>query len=206
MGLEQSKNDSNLYIAKDFHLLLLLYVDDILIVSKSHHRIEETKQHLRNRYQMNDLGIARKFLGLEIERSNDSLRLHQTRFIKTVLQWFGMTESNGVSTPMETGRRLLSAGEADELVEPGEYQSLIGSLMYLVVGTRPDLVFAVASLSKFNAKPTNNHLLAAKCLLRYLRQTINLALVYNRNYQPDMIGYTDSDVAGEMGARKSTSG
>ena len=90
-------------------------------------------------------------------------------------------------------------------MEAGEYQSLIGSLMYLVVGTWPDLVFAVASLSKFNAKPTNDHLLAAKRLLPYLRQTIDLALVYNRNYQPDMIGYTDSDFAGDMGDRKSTS-
>jgi len=155
---------------------------------------------------MNDLRIARKFLGLEIKRSNNSLRLHQTRFIKTVLQWFGMIESNGVLTPMETGRRLLSAGEAAELVEPGEYQSLIGSLMYLVVGTRPDVAFAVASLSKFNTKPTNDHLLAAQRLLRYLWQTINLPLVYNRNYQPDMIGYTDSDFAGDMGDWKSTSG
>jgi len=117
-----------------------------------------------------------------------------------------MTESNGVSTPMETGRRTLSPGEADELVEPGECQSLIGSLMYLVVGTRPDLAFALASRCKFYANPTDDHLLAAKPLPRYLCQTINLALVYNRNYQPDMIGYTDSHFARDMGDRKSTSG
>lgn len=66
---------------------------------------------------MNDLGEVRRFLGIEVERSAKSLRLHQSRFIRTILCRFGMTESNGVSTPIETGQKLLPAGETEELVD-----------------------------------------------------------------------------------------
>jgi len=118
-----------------------------------------------------------------------------------------MGECNGVSTQLETGQRLLAATEQDELVDPSKYQSLIGSLMYLVVGTRPDIVFPIATFSKFNSRPTNQHFLAAKRVLRCLQQTFNWGLVYQKSQQQQEIeSYADSDFAGDFGDRKSTSG
>ena len=76
--------------------------------------------------------------------------------------------------------------------------------MYVAVGTRPDLAFAIGILSKFNAKPTTTHFLATKRVLRYLKDTIGMALVYGT--EDTLIGYIDSDFAGDLDDRKSTSG
>ena len=205
--LHRSLNDCNLYIANDHKLHLLLYVDDILILSKDLSRItsKAIKNQLHAQYKMNDLGETRRFLGIEIERKAGCFQINQTQFIQTVLQRFDMEECNGVYTPMEMGQKLLLATDGDELVESSKYQSLLGSLMYLVVGTRPDIAFAVATLSKFNANTTRNHFLAAKRILRYLQQTAHLFLVYKLG-QDQMDGYSDSDFAGDPGDSKSTSG
>ena len=167
---------------------------------------------------MNDLGRVQQFLGLQISQSPAySILLHQSRFISTILKRFEMNLCNGVQTPMESGLKLLSASASEPITAASTYQSLIGSLMYLVVSTRPDIAFAVATLSKFNAKPTALHYSAAKHLLRYLKQTPDLALEYGAqkpirtiNYVPlpasALHGFSDSDFAGDTEDRKSTSG
>jgi len=132
---------------------------------------------------MNDLGPVRQLLGLEVlQTSPNKIHLYQERFILTVLKRFQMTDCHGVQTPMESGQRLLLSLETIELADQGEYQSLIGSLMYLVVGTRPDIAFTVTTLSKFNSKPNKIDYMAAKRVLRYLKQTKTLALTYRTNF------------------------
>jgi len=88
----------------------------------------------------------------------------------------------------------------DKLVEQREYQSLVGSLMYIAVGTRPDLAFTVSVSNKFNSKPTMDHFLATKRVLRYLKETVGMGLVYGS--VDNLIGYTDSDLAGDLNDRK----
>jgi hypothetical protein len=81
--------------------------------------------------------------------------------------------------------------------------------MYLVVGTRPHIAFAVATLSKYNARPTVEHLAAAKRLLRYVKRTSSLALFFTRSDSESggsLTEFTDSDYAGDADDRKSTSG
>jgi transposase InsO family protein len=205
--LRQSEFDPNLYISKRREVLLLLYVDDLLIASQRSEKIIEIKCLLQSKYRMNDLGIARQFLGIEIKRISNGIALHQSRFVNTLLKRFDMESCNGVSTPMEAGRRLTAATENDELADQGTYQSLIGSLIYLVTGTRPDIAFAVATLSKFNSCPTVDHLAAAKRVLRYVKKTSSLALVYIKSgVDTTLTGFTDSDFAGDADDRKSTSG
>jgi hypothetical protein len=88
-----------------------------------------------------------------------------------------MEDCNGVAAPMESGIQLQHAQGSDEQ-DPGDrrllYQSLVGSLMYLMTATRPNLAFTVSMLSKFNAVPTDEHVSAAKRALRYLKQTRKL--------------------------------
>ena len=204
-GVRKSVNDPNLYLCSDCELILLLYVDDLLLTVKDRTRINNTKARLHSRYKMSDLDPARKFLGLEIDRlPNGYIQLHQKPFILKVLQRFNMQECNGVHTPMEPGRRLVAAQDSNKLMDQREYQSLVDSLMYIAVETRPDLAFALSVLSKYNSKPTTDHLLATKRVLLYLMETSGMALVYG---SVDMlIGYTDSDFAGDLNDRKSTSG
>lgn len=227
----QSANDPNLYLrykplpeAQVLEVVLLLYVDDLLISASNLHAIEEVKALLRAKYSMNDLGPVRQFLGLELlQVSPNTIHLYQARFIATVLKRFQMLDCNRVQTPMDCGQWLLLSLKTDELVDQGEYQSLIGSLMYLVVRTRPDIAFTVATLSKFNAKPNKIHFAAAKRVLRYLKQTKTLALTYRTNLPDvysnlglptnvplfrsgDLLAFSDSDYAVDSNDRKSTSG
>ena len=207
IGFRKSENDPNLYQLIDGELVLLLYIDDLLIAAKSRRRIYQVKQLLHNRYKMNDLGSARQFLGLEIDQLPDGrFLLNQARFVMKVLRCSCMENCNGVCTPMETGQKLLPAEETDEMVEPREYQSLVGSLMSLAIGTRPDITFAISTLSKLNARPETKHLLPVKRVLRYLRQTTTLSLIYHRTQNSALVGFTDSDFAGDLDDRKSTSG
>lgn len=93
----------------------------------------------------------------------------------------------------------------DKLADTQLYHSMVGSLMYAALGTCPDLAFCVASLSRHNQNPLQMHLTAAKCALRYLKQTTHFSLHYpclaNGNGPP--LGFTDSDWAGNQATRKS---
>lgn len=205
VGFRKSDNDPNPYLTPDWELVLLLYVDDLLLIAKHHERIDQVKDVLYSRYLMSDLGQARGLLGLQIDQlPNGQLKLHQTQFILKVLKQINMQDCNGVHTPKEAGRRLVPAKGDDKLVGQREYQSLVGSLMYIAVGTRPDLAFTVLVLSKFNAKPMMDHFLATKRVLRYLKETVGMGLVYRS--VDNLTGYTDSDFARYLNKRKSTSG
>ena len=108
-----------------------------------------------------------------------------------------------MSTPMITNWKKLHASEG-ELVDPTLYRQLIGSLMYLV-NTRPDLCFAVNTLSQFMVEPRSVHWVAAKHVLRYLSGTVDFGLDYRRSEGIRLVGYTDSDWAGSVADLKSTS-
>lgn len=98
----------------------------------------------------------------------------------------------------------MKATEDEEVLDQKSYQSLIGSLMYLALCTRPDIAFAVGMLARFNSKPNQSHWTAAKRVLRYLRGTANFGVVYSGN--ANLVGYSDADWAGSLDDRKSTSG
>ena len=87
---------------------------------------------------------------------------------------------------------------------------LVGSLMYAMLGTRPDLAYAVSTLSKFNSEPAEEHHATAKRTLPYLKETKDYGLLYkgemNKHNFPEPLCYTDSDWAGDTESRKSTGG
>ena len=98
---------------------------------------------------MDDLGRVKQFLGLEITTGQDYLFLPQQRFVQIILGRFGMVGCNGVSTLLEIKRFVSATPECDK-GNQAEYQSILGSLMYLAIGTRPDILYAVGMLSKFS--------------------------------------------------------
>ena len=85
------------------------------------------------------------------------------------------------------------------------YKQLVGSLMYLTT-TRSDLMYAVSLISRFMTSPTELHLQATKRVLRYLKGTVDLGILYQKEGNGELIAYTDSDYAGDVDDRKSTSG
>jgi hypothetical protein len=126
----------------------------------------------------------------------------------------------GISTPMDPNCQLEAAlpgstAPKDHLLE---YQQVIGSIMYGMLGSRPDLAFTISTLSKYCSNPTSEHAIAAKRTLRYLRKTINVGITFRGQENPaiqeatggptttGITGFTDSDWAGDVDSRKSTSG
>jgi len=169
---------------------------------------------------MTDFGPVCCFLGIEIERdqSRRILHIHQQRAVRKLLATNDLSNCNGHWTPQPTRSKLErldpdsnpTNGTARTLDSDGKqwYQSIVGSLMWLMVCTRPDLAFTVSILSKFSSTPTTEHLSAATYTLRYLRNTANLTIQYKASDSEATmpIGYTDSDFAGDPDDRKSTSG
>ena len=229
MGFVQSTADPNLYLSPSRSAILLLYVDDILIAGPTTKIKEEIKFLLNMQYRMSDLGPAKQFLGLRIVQTPESgtTTLSQEYAIDDLLLKYGMSEANGVHTPLETIKAMQSellynstgtpmAAINTELSseEQSQYQSIVGSVMYIMLGSRPDICYAVSYLSQYNARATQQHLLALKRLLRYLRQTSRYTLEYHsiasRNEIPlsslMLHGYSDSDWAGDQEQRRSTGG
>eukprot|EP00253_Pinus_taeda_P027457 PITA_27457 len=126
------------------------------------------------------------------------------KYIVDILSRFHMEDCRPMSTPMITNWKKLHASDS-ELVDPTLYRQLIGSLMYLV-NTRPDICFAVNTMSQFMCEPRKVHWMAAKHILRYLQGTVDYGLDYRQGDGVRLVGYTDSDWAGYASDRKSTSG
>ena len=115
-----------------------------------------------------------------------------------------MTDCRPMSTPMITNWAKLHSSKG-EMVDTTLYRLLIGSLMYLV-NTRPDMSFAVNTLSQFMVEPRRVHWTTAKHILRYLAGTADYGLDYRRSSGVGLVGYTNSNWAGSVSDRKSTSG
>ena len=153
---------------------------------------------------MTDFGLLNSYLGIEVIKRKSDIRLCQTNYLLKVLDEFNMKECNSAKTPMECRLRLNREGEGEE-VESTYFRKLIGCLRYLTL-TRPDLFFSVSYLSRFMSKPYSNHMAAAKRVLRYIKGTLDYSLVYESDKEPRLTGYYDSDYAGDLDDKKSTSG
>jgi Reverse transcriptase (RNA-dependent DNA polymerase) len=159
-----------------------------------------------DRFDMKDMGIASRFLGMEIEYGKDgSIKVHQNRYIQQLLERHGMQDGNPVTTPMDTSVKLTKRAGEDVQADPKEYASIVGGLMFAACVTRPDIMCAVGQLSQFLNDPSSKHLLAAKRVLRYFQGTSS----YGITYRPPPLrlqGYSDADWAGDLDTRRSTTG
>jgi hypothetical protein len=188
---------------------LLVYVDDILIVSSSPESVKQVKERLTAVFDLRDLGEAGTFVGLEIERDRAArtLTIMQSRMTSDLVARYGMQQAQPKAIPLTVGTQLTKASDDSQLLDKEQYgyAELVGSLLYLSVCTRPDIAQAVGALSRFMSQPTMQHWLAAKGVLRYLRGTIYTGIIYGRVAAP-LVGYCDADFAGDLDTRRSTTG
>ena len=185
-----------------------VYVDDIILAAKNEKQLKQVKEKLSSKFDIKDLGELKYFLGMKIEQNEEagSIWIGQPAYIENLLKRLGMQDSKPTSTPADVSLKLQPATSQTEPVNQAEYQSAIGSLMYLAVSTRPDIAFAVNSLARFNSNPQKDHWTALKRVLRYLKGTINIGILYKQDGSDKCIGYSDADWAGDTSDRKSTSG
>lgn len=205
-GFERNKCDYCLYYKKDKKFYVLLYVDDLILICEDKQEINKLKEALQRKFEMKDLGGDNlKYLGINITRKKDVIELEQEQYLKDLLKKYKMEECKSVSTPIEQGLVLHKEESSDkELIK--RCRQLIGSLMYAMLGTRPDLCYALSYLSRFQSCGNESLWKALKRVLRYIKGTVGLKLVYRNGVNVQLEGYTDADWAGDQGDRKSTSG
>jgi transposase InsO family protein len=218
-------SDTCVYVRRtDGHVIFVaLYVDDLLLVTDSLPLLATLKHDLSNRFEMTDLGEVQYILGLQVtrDRLRRTLTLSQAEYVRRLLERYGMLNSRPTDTPIATGTRLSQDDCPTVPVVPvpsmqgHSYAAIVGGLMYAMLGTRPDLAFAVASLSRFTSNPGEPHMQALKRVLRYLHGTVNHQLMYDgregnkghpSNTSGTLLGYCDADWAASMDDRRSVTG
>lgn len=199
-------------IQGDAIVFLVLYVDDILLIGNNVAMLSTVKLWLSNQFSMKDLGEASFILGLKLyrDRSKRLLGLSQSSYIDKILTRFNMQDSKKALIPFRHGLSLSKDMSPKSDVELDRmrrcpYASAVGSLMYAMLCTRPDIAYAVGIVSKFQSNPGEEHWTAVKHILKYLRRTKDYCLVYGGG-SLKIKGYTDSDFQADPDDRKSTSG
>lgn len=206
----QTTSDPCIYYQKTGQDMMFIgvYVDDIILAARNEKQLKRIKEKLSNKFNIKDLGELKYFLGMKVEQSkgSGSVWIGQPAYTKNLLKRLGMQDSKPIHTPVEVNTKLQLATNQAEPVNQTEYQSAIGGLMYLAVSTRPDIAFAVNNLARFNSNPQKEHWTAVKRILRYLKGTTNIGILYKQDESEKCVGYSDADWAGDTSDRKSTSG
>jgi hypothetical protein len=165
IGFVRSMSDPCIYVRDgDPSNIIGLYVDDQVITGKSLDVIGNTKNDIALKYDIVDLGPCKRILKWEVvrDRARGTLSISQVKLIEKALHRFEMVDCVPSPTPMEPGLKLSkehSPKTEDEELEMRDvpYQALVGTLMYLMVGTRPDIAYAIGVLSQFMHNPGRVH-------------------------------------------------
>jgi hypothetical protein len=215
LGFTRCVADPCLYVRRhDGHLLILAcYVDDLVIASNDDGQKSWLKQQLSAKYKMKDCGDLEWFLGMRIQRdrANKVITLDQQQYVESVLERFGMQRCNPVSTPASVGVHLTrdmcpTTEEEEEFMRTIPFRSAVGSLMYAMVATRPDIASALGVVCRFMSNPGKQHWTAVKRILCYLRGHTDLKLTFDGKRGLTTYGYSDSDWGGDHDTRRSTTG
>ncbi len=172
-------------------VFLTVWVDDLLIFAETVKDLDEIKRELAGLFDVKDMGKPKKIIGIEIERDRDNgtISLSQQQYIDGILTRFGLHNASPVTTPLDPNvilRKRRVNEEVDPTIRSG-YQSAIGSLMYAAICTRPDIAYAVQSLSQYSNNPGPEHWSAVKRVFRYLSGTNHLKLTFRANEEHEVL-------------------
>ncbi|CAJ2662467.1 unnamed protein product [Trifolium pratense] len=210
IGFKKCAAEFGVYVhcPKDEDIVIIcLYVDDLLITGSRIAEIAKVKDKLKSEFEMSDLGELSFFLGMEFMRRGDGIVMHHQKYIGELLDKFEMESCNPLSNPSETNTKIDECSD-EEKVDPTVFRQIVGSLRY-VCNSRPDICYAVSVISRFMHDPRKSHMIAAKRILRYLKGTLEIGLLFpigTNSAGSTLIGYSDSDWCGDITGRRSTSG
>jgi len=196
-------------------IIITLYVDDMIITGNNTSKLEQVKVQLKNQFKINDLGELKFILGIEVkrDRKNHQISLSQEQYIKDMLKKFNMNDCKPMKTPADGNlMKIIEGGKPLNSKTP--YMEAIGSLIYIMVASRPDISYIVGILSRYMQNPTDKHWKFVKRVFAYLKGTSKYFLTYKYDNQqqlvndyktnlPEVIGYSDSDFAADTTDRKS---
>ena len=196
LGFTKTDADHSVFVSYDKSTFIPVYVDDLLIIGEDLNIINGLKTKLLERFCMTDFGSVSHYLGMSVTQIGNSISLDQKSYLKRVLLRFGMNTCKPASSPMdpEVPNSMLPAPENQQADKDTIfwYGAVIGSLMYAMTMTRPDLRYALSMVSRYCANPVSTHVAAVVRILRYVRGILHYGLTYT-NGQPGFVGYTDAD-------------
>ncbi|HVX00705.1 MAG TPA: reverse transcriptase domain-containing protein, partial [Candidatus Babeliaceae bacterium] len=219
LSFRRLESDNCTYVYQDKHnvvMYICLFVDDLLMFSNSLIRLNILKKKLSSLYKMKDLGEAEYILGMQIvrDRKKGILSICQSGYIRNLVQKYGLAEAKPVYTPLDSGLKLSkkdapTTEEEKSRMAKVPYQSAIGAIMYCMLGSRPDVAYAITALSQFSSNPGWQHWNAVKRLIRYLNTTQDYKLTYRSkkgDEGPCLYGYSDADWGNNIDDRRSYTG
>ena len=208
LGFTSLSSDAGifLYRGQGSFVIAIVYVDDAIFMGPVRSLAYEMKHRFMKQWETRDLGEVTEFLRMRITREGSKIHIDQTKYLETVLQRCGMTASKPATTPLPAGYVPQISGTNASPELRSRYQTVIGSLLYLMLGTRPDISFAVTKLAQHAANPSEDHLSKALYICRYLVGTSKYRLTYDGESGSGISACTDSDWASDDTSRRSQTG
>jgi hypothetical protein len=207
IGFNKLFSDPCIYmkLEKEEKQIIAIYVDDLLLITKSVETMRKMKASIGAKFKAKTLGSVNFILGLKVTRDRQARKLwiNQEQHAKSILEKFNFSHCKPVDTPTWSQRKLEKGTSI--LSQDKPYRQLIGSLMYLMVGSRPDIAYAVQDVSQFLNCYDKSHWEAGKRILRYIQGTSSVGLEYSGE-RVILGAYADSDYASSTVDRKSVSG
>ena len=214
-GFSRSEDESCVYVKASGSIVtfLVLYVDDILIIGNDIPTLQDVKSWLGKCFAMKDLGEAAYILGIRIlrDRSKRLIGLNQSTYLDKVLKRFCMENSKKGELPIQSNTKMSktqSPSTDEEISEMSRipYASAVGSIMYAMTCTRPDVSFALSMVSRYQGNPGKAHWIVVKNILKYLRRTKHWVLVLGGCDMLRVTGYCDASFQTDRDNFRSQSG
>ena len=179
-------------------------MDDILVTGSNIDEVHVLKHHLHSSFGIKDLGQLHYFLGFEVSHLPEGISLSQRKFTQDLLIDSGFSTCKSVATPLPLNFKL-DPDAGDLLQDPSHYRTIIGNLNFLT-NSRPDISYAVQTLSQFMQSPRSSHLLALEHTLRYLKGTSGQGILLKADGPLILKAFSDSDWASCTFSRRSVTG
>ena len=214
-GFKMMEEDHCMYLKclNNGFVILSLYVNEILLAENSKEMIDIAKKWLSSNFEMKHMGEANYVLGVKIvrDRAKRLLALSQETYIKRMLECYHMQDSKPMDTPVDKSLSLSrdmcpKTPEEKEKMFRVPYANAVGSLMYAMMYTCPDICYVVGLISRYQSNLRQKHWMAVKRILRYLKGTSDYMLCYQGKKDLRLISYSNADWGSDIDQSKSTSG
>jgi hypothetical protein len=205
IGFQHSISDHSIFIYRQQSNMayILLYVDDIILISSTHALRKSIMSLLASEFAMKDLGPLSYFLGIVVSRHPGGLFLSQSTYAYEIIERADLTSCKLSATPVDT-KQKLSTSSGTPYEDLSLYRSLAGALQYLTF-TRPDISYVVQQICLHMHASNTEHMTTLKSILRYVQGTIHLCLHLSPSPITKLISYIDADWGGCPDTRRSTS-
>ena len=179
-----------------------VYVNDIIFRSTKDELAHSFSKLMQAEFEMSMIGELTHFLGLQIHQQDLGIFLSQSKYTKNLVKKFGLEFTSSVRTPMSPNVKL-TVNLLGKSVDLCFYRSMISSLLYLTA-SRPNISYSVGVCARYQANPKESHMTTLKRIIKYVKTTVDFSVLYSKDTNDILVGYSDVDWVGNADDRKST--